>query len=157
MDLALNNLQRLICHKTKPTNHPLFPQWHLYYSSRNGLRLTREKEISSLNGAHRISLHVSLVSEDGSSSEVFLYQDSFSLSQLFGFSYFIYSIQESNVIFKPEYMEEYPLGVMVKPINCRIVVSEFELKSHYYVHFQNNTVGKGMNPFILPDMGQVVP
>ena len=26
------------------------------------------------------------------------------------------------------------------------VVSEFELQSHYYVYFQTNTLGKGMNP-----------
>ena len=35
---------------------------------------------------------------------------------------------------------------MVKAMDCRIVVSEFELQSHYYVHFQANTFGKRMNP-----------
>ena len=29
-----------------------------------------------------------------------------------------------------------------------IVVSEFELKSRYYVHLQTNTFGKGMNSII---------
>ena len=46
-----------------------------------------------------------------------------------------------------------PRGVMVKAMDCEIVESEFELQSHYYVHFQTNTLGKSMNPFILPAMG----
>ena len=46
-----------------------------------------------------------------------------------------------------------PRGVMVKLIGCRIVVSEFELQTRYYVHFRANTLGKGMNPLILPAMG----
>ena len=46
-----------------------------------------------------------------------------------------------------------PRGVMVKAMNCRIVVSEFVLQSRYYVHFRTNTLGKGMNPLILPAMG----
>ena len=46
-----------------------------------------------------------------------------------------------------------PRGVMVKVKNCRIVVSEFVLQSHYYVHFWANTLGKGMNLLILPTMG----
>ena len=31
-----------------------------------------------------------------------------------------------------------------------IVVHEFVLQSRYYVHFPGNTLGKGMNPLILP-------
>ena len=46
-----------------------------------------------------------------------------------------------------------PCGAMVKAMDCGIVVSEFELQSHYYVHFPTNTLGKGMNPLILPAMG----
>ena len=46
-----------------------------------------------------------------------------------------------------------PRGVMVKAMDCGIVVSEFILKSCYYVHFRANTVRKGMNPLILPLMG----
>ena len=46
-----------------------------------------------------------------------------------------------------------PRGVMVKAMDCGIVISEFVLQSHYYVHFQANTIGKGMNPLILPAMG----
>ena len=39
-----------------------------------------------------------------------------------------------------------PRGVMVKAMDCGIVVSEFILQSCYYVHFQANTLWKGMNP-----------
>ena len=46
-----------------------------------------------------------------------------------------------------------PRGVMVKAMDCGIVVSEFVFQSHYYVHFRVNTLGKGMNPLILPAMG----
>ena len=42
---------------------------------------------------------------------------------------------------------------MVKAMDCGIVVSEFVFLSSYYVHFRTNTLGKGMNPLILPDMG----
>ena len=46
-----------------------------------------------------------------------------------------------------------PHGVMVKAMDCGIVVRKFVLQSRYYVHFQANTLGKGMNPLILPAMG----
>ena len=46
-----------------------------------------------------------------------------------------------------------PRGVMVKTMDCGIVVSEFVRQSRYYVHFRENTLGKGMNPLILPAMG----
>ena len=46
-----------------------------------------------------------------------------------------------------------PCGVMVKAMDCGIVVSEFVLQSRYYVHFRANTLRKGMNPLILPAMG----
>ena len=45
---------------------------------------------------------------------------------------------------KPEYSEG---GVMVEELDCGIVVSEFELKSLYYVHFRTNTLkGKVLTP-----------
>ena len=44
-------------------------------------------------------------------------------------------------------------GVMVKAMDCGIVVREFVLQSRYYVHFRANTLGKGMNPLILLAMG----
>ena len=46
-----------------------------------------------------------------------------------------------------------PCGVMAKAMACGIVVSEFILQSRNYVHFRANTLGKGMNPLILPAMG----
>ena len=46
-----------------------------------------------------------------------------------------------------------PRGVMVKAMDCGIVVREFVLQSRYYVHFRANTLGKDMNPLILPAMG----
>ena len=45
-----------------------------------------------------------------------------------------------------------PRGVMVKVMDCGIVVSEFVLQSRYYIHFRTNTLGKRMNPLILPAM-----
>ena len=50
-----------------------------------------------------------------------------------------------------------PRDVMVKTMDCGIVVSEFELQSRYYVHFRTNTLGKGMNPLTLRAMGLIVP
>ena len=48
-------------------------------------------------------------------------------------------------------------GVLVvqwfKAMDYGIVVREFVLQSCYYVHFRANTLGKGMNPLILPAMG----
>ena len=48
------------------------------------------------------------------------------------------------------YLVGCPRGVMIKAMNCGIVVCEFVLQSRYYVHFRANTLGKGMNPLILP-------
>ena len=39
-------------------------------------------------------------------------------------------------------------GVMVKVMDCRIVVSKFKLQSLRYFHFRTNTLGKGMSPLI---------
>ena len=50
-----------------------------------------------------------------------------------------------------------PRGVMVKVMDCGIVVSEFVLQSRYYVHFRANTLGKRMDPLILPAKGWIVP
>ena len=49
-----------------------------------------------------------------------------------------------------------PRGVMVKAMDCGIVVSEFEFQSRYYVHFRKNTLEKGMNPLILPAVDLIV-
>ena len=50
-----------------------------------------------------------------------------------------------------------PRGVMVKAMDCGIIVSEYVLQSLYHVHFRANTLGKGMNPLILQAMGLIVP
>ncbi len=44
----------------------------------------------------------------------------------------------------------YPRGIMVKAMDYGIVVSEFELQSLNYVLIRTNTIGKGMNPSLLP-------
>ena len=49
--------------------------------------------------------------------------------------------------------ENQPRGIMVKAMDCGIVVSEFEIQSRYYVHFWANILGEGVNPLILPAMG----
>ena len=45
-----------------------------------------------------------------------------------------------------------PRGLMVKAMDCEIVVSEFVLQSRYNVHFRANTIVEGMNPLIFPAM-----
>ena len=40
-------------------------------------------------------------------------------------------------------------GVLLKAMDCGIIVSEFELQSRYYVHFWTNTLGKGVYPLII--------
>ena len=52
-----------------------------------------------------------------------------------------------------ELSRECPRGVMVKAMDCRIVVREFVLQSRYYIHFRANTLGKGMNPTYPPSYG----
>ena len=44
-------------------------------------------------------------------------------------------------------------GVMIYAMYCGIVVIGFELELRYYVHFQINALGKGMDPLILLAMG----
>ena len=55
------------------------------------------------------------------------------------------------------FLERGPRGVMVKAKDSGIMVSEFELKSVYYVHFRTNTLEKGTSPLILPAMRKIVP
>ena len=49
-------------------------------------------------------------------------------------------------------IREFPPCVMIKAMDCGIVVSEFDLQSRSYVHFWTNTLGKGMKTLILPVM-----
>ena len=46
-----------------------------------------------------------------------------------------------------------PRGEIVEAMDGGIVVSKFIFQSRYYVHFRPNTLGKGMNPLILPATG----
>ena len=48
-------------------------------------------------------------------------------------------------------------GVRVKSLDCRIVVTEFEIHSPCYVHFRTNALRKGMNLHFLPAIGKIVP
>ena len=43
-----------------------------------------------------------------------------------------------------------PHDVVANMLDCDIIVNKFKLHSCYYVHFQANTLGKGMNILILP-------
>ena len=38
-----------------------------------------------------------------------------------------------------------PYGIVANMLDCGL---KFKLLLHYYVHFQTNTLGKGMNPLI---------
>ena len=44
---------------------------------------------------------------------------------------------------------------MIKALDYGIVVSEFERRLRYYIHYRTNTLGKGMitPTLILPPMG----
>ena len=46
---------------------------------------------------------------------------------------------------------------MANVLDFDIVVCEFELQSSYYVYFQTNTFGEGMNPLTPPAMSLIVP
>ena len=43
-----------------------------------------------------------------------------------------------------------PQGVVVKALDCGIIVSEIELLSRYYIHFWTNTPVKAINPLFSP-------
>ena len=60
---------------------------------------------------------------------------------------------KNNFINIPKFLGIFSSGVKVKVMGCEIVVSEFKLQLWYYVKFQTNTLGKGMNPLILPAIG----
>ena len=46
-------------------------------------------------------------------------------------------------------------GVVANVLDCDIVVSSFDIQSHYCIHFRTNTFGKGMKPLIPPAMCKV--
>ena len=41
-----------------------------------------------------------------------------------------------------------PCGKVANVLNCNIIVNEFKLYLHYYIHFWTNAPGKGINPLI---------
>ena len=47
-------------------------------------------------------------------------------------------------------MERNYFYVVTYELDPNIVGSEFELHYCYYIHFQTNTIAKGMNAFMLP-------
>ena len=73
------------------------------------------------------------------------------------YSFYLFLFNNTNHLFAHSYIEVCPRGVMVKALDCGIVVSEFELQLHYYVYFRTNTLGKYMNPLILTAIGLIVP
>ena len=46
-----------------------------------------------------------------------------------------------------------PHGVMIKAMDCGIVVSEFKLQSSYYVHFRTNTLRQSYETPYPPSYG----
>ena len=67
-------------------------------------------------------------------------------TRLYGFKYSYLIV----IIFDQIHLtaEWFPSGVVVKAMDCGIVISEFQ--TLYCVHFRTNTLGKGKNPLILP-------
>ena len=45
---------------------------------------------------------------------------------------------------------------MGKVLDCNIIKCKFELQLYYYVLFWANTLGKSINPLILPVMSEIV-
>ena len=47
-------------------------------------------------------------------------------------------------------------SIMANRLDYNIRVSKFKLQLHYYIHFQTNTLGKGMNYCISPALSSLV-
>ena len=82
---------------------------------------------------------------------------------LFVLKYLLFSLwtnnKRKNLLYThahTHFYRGYPDSIIVKALDSRIKVNGFELQSRYYVHFQSNTRGKGMNSLILPAMGLIV-
>ena len=43
-----------------------------------------------------------------------------------------------------------PRSVMIKALDCEIVISEFELQACYYVYFRTNNLGKAWTHLSSP-------
>ena len=45
-------------------------------------------------------------------------------------------------------VEGSPRGIVAKVSDCDIIINEFKLQLHYYIHFWTYTTSKGMKPLI---------
>ena len=61
-----------------------------------------------------------------------------------------YAVTHTQIVIEWECLSVCLCGVIIKVMNCRLEVSEFEFQSRYYIHFRTNTLWKGMNPFTPP-------
>ena len=100
MDLALNNLRRLICHKTKP-NQTI----HFYY--------------------------------------ILFYF----ISSILIFIYLFFVLNVFLVV-----SGGWPRGVMVKAVDCEVVVSSYSSRAITFTFWQI-PLGKVLNTLVLPAMG----
>ena len=70
----------------------------------------------------------------------------------------VWKIKANSILHGKKYFplfinwEESPC-VVAYMLDSDIKVNEFKLPSYYYIHFQTNTLRKGMNPLILSAMG----
>ena len=71
---------------------------------------------------------------------VFLFFDFNFLLEIVVFAIHSPEVINYTWLFNPPKVRRYPYGVMVKALDGGIVVSKFELQSHYYVHFRTNTL-----------------
>ena len=55
----------------------------------------------------------------------------------------VYKIKHGRIV-----LAEMRKGIVANELGCNIVVSKFELQSHYFVHFWTNTLEKSKNPII---------
>ena len=126
MDLVLNNLQWLICHKTKPNQtKPI-----MFFCS-GGTRKKPKQFVSSLIG-----------SDSGAAPPLFhinrgkKYSD---LCVVLNDFPIVYKFRKPCLLNVGLATITWVLdGVMVNVLDCDCIVSEFELQSRYYVHFRTN-------------------
>ena len=75
----------------------------------------------------------------------FFYNQLFAQSYCFFFCLFFCFILFFSYSYPIRSMGRCSCGVMVKTLDCGIVVKEFKLQLRSYVQFRTNTFGKGMN------------
>ena len=124
--------QEFICHKTQPNKIP----------SNLKLCLTNSPKSKEVDGTSSTDINW-LKSCSLASYKLFFDRSIIQYNTSFTRSIFLSSISEDtghHIISG---------GVMVKALDCGIVVREFELQSRFYVHFRT----KGMNHLILPFRG----